>query len=62
MSVGSGYFIYRLYEYAPLTPNNVCGPPAVLLAMGTLACFLGWCGYQFLDYNNVMQTLLVSVK
>lgn len=57
LSISSGYFIYRLYEYAPLTPNKVCGPAAVLLGMGVLTALLAWWAYYSVDQNNLSQAV-----
>ncbi|XP_051156863.1 23 kDa integral membrane protein-like [Leptopilina boulardi] len=57
VSVSSGYFIYRLYEYAPLTPNKVCGPAAVLLGMGLLSALLAWWAYYSIDHKNLSQSV-----
>lgn len=60
-SVFAGYFIYQLYEYSPLTPNNVCAAAITLLAMGLVACMVGWCAWQFLDFSNTGQVTIFSV-
>jgi len=61
VSVFAGYFIYQLYEYAPLTPNHVCGSSATLLAMGIITCGIGWFAWQFLDFSNKGQVIIVSL-
>ncbi|XP_043523279.1 leukocyte surface antigen CD53-like [Frieseomelitta varia] len=60
-SVCAGYFIYRLYEYAPLTPNNVCGSVITLLVMGLITCIIAWCVWQFLDFTNKGQVIIFSI-
>lgn len=60
MSVFAGYFIYQLHEYAPLTPDHVCGSSATLLAMGVITCGIGWFAWQFLDFSNRGQVIIVG--
>lgn len=61
MSVFAGYFIYQLHEYAPLTPDHVCGSSATLLAMGVITCGIGWFAWQFLDFSNKGQVIIFAV-
>ncbi|XP_011171450.1 23 kDa integral membrane protein isoform X1 [Solenopsis invicta] len=61
MSVCAGYFIYQLHEYAPLTPDHVCGSSATLLAMGVITCGIGWFAWQFLDFSNKGQVIIFAV-
>ncbi|XP_012542643.2 tetraspanin-18 isoform X2 [Monomorium pharaonis] len=61
MSVFAGFFIYQLHEYAPLTPNYVCGSSATLLAMGVITCGIGWFAWQFLDFSNRGQVIIFAV-
>lgn len=61
VSVFAGYFIYQLHEYAPLTPDHVCGPSGTLLAMGVITCGIGWFAWQFLDFSNKGQVIVVSL-
>ncbi|XP_031841285.2 tetraspanin-3 isoform X1 [Nomia melanderi] len=60
-AVCAGYFIYQLYEYAPLTPNNVCGSSIILLVMGLVAGLIAWCAWQFLDFSNRGQVIIFSL-
>ncbi|XP_043467538.1 23 kDa integral membrane protein-like [Leptopilina heterotoma] len=60
VSVTSGYSIYRLYEYAPLTPNKVCGPAIILLGMGILSILLAWWAYYSVDHNNLSPAVTFS--
>jgi len=60
VSIFAGYFIYQLHEYAPLMPSNVCGPPATLLAMGVITCVIGWVAWQFMNFSNKGQVIIVS--
>lgn len=60
VGVFSGYFVYQLHEYAPLTPNNVCGPSATLLAVGVVTCVIGWFAWQFMNFSNRGQVIVVS--
>lgn len=60
VSVFAGYFIYQLHEYASLTPDNVCGSAATLLAMGVITCGIGWFVWQFLNFSNRGQVIIVS--
>lgn len=60
MAVFAGYFIYQLYEYAPVTPDNVCESAAVLLTMGITTCCIGWFAWQFLNFYNRAQVVTVS--
>ncbi|TGZ32021.1 tetraspanin-7 [Temnothorax longispinosus] len=61
MSVFAGYFIYQLHEYAPLTPDHVCGSSATLLAMGVITCGIGWFAWQFLDFSNKGQVIIFAI-
>ncbi|KAL0110198.1 hypothetical protein PUN28_013684 [Cardiocondyla obscurior] len=61
VSIFASYFIYQLHEYAPLTPNHVCGSPATLLAMGIITCGIGWFAWQFLDFSNKGQVIIYAV-
>ncbi|XP_020291324.1 leukocyte surface antigen CD53-like [Pseudomyrmex gracilis] len=61
VTVFAGYFIYQLYEYAPVTPDNVCESAAVLLAMGFTTCCIGWFAWQFLNFYNRMQVITFAV-
>ncbi|XP_011687528.1 PREDICTED: leukocyte surface antigen CD53-like isoform X1 [Wasmannia auropunctata] len=61
MSVCAGYFIYQLHEYAPLTPSHVCGSSATLLAMGVIICGIGWFAWQFLDFSNKGQVIVLAI-
>ncbi|KAL6255282.1 hypothetical protein P5V15_013622 [Pogonomyrmex californicus] len=61
MSVFASYFIYQLHEYAPLTPDRVCGSSATLLAMGVITCGIGWFAWQFLDFSNKGQVMVFVV-
>ncbi|XP_032671543.1 tetraspanin-3-like isoform X2 [Odontomachus brunneus] len=61
VSIFSGYFIYQLYEYAPLTPDNVCGSSGTLLAMGVITCGIGWFAFQFLNFSNRGQVITFAV-
>ncbi|CAL1681612.1 unnamed protein product [Lasius platythorax] len=58
VSVFASYFIYQLYEYALLTPDNVCGSSATLLAMGVITCGIGWFVWQFLNFSNRGQVII----
>ncbi|CAK9798104.1 Tspan3 [Anthophora plagiata] len=60
-SICAGYFIYQLYEYSPLTPNNVCGSAIILLAMGLITSAIAWCAWQFLDFTYKGQVVIFSV-
>ncbi|XP_011147625.1 leukocyte surface antigen CD53 isoform X1 [Harpegnathos saltator] len=60
-SIFSGYFIYQLHEYAPLTPDNVCGSSATLLTMGVITCGVGWFAFQFLNFSNRGQVITFAV-
>ncbi|CAL7951854.1 unnamed protein product [Xylocopa violacea] len=60
-SICAGYFIYQLYEYSPLTPNNVCGSSITLLVMGLITGVVAWCTWQFLDFTNTGQVIIFSV-
>ncbi|XP_076234261.1 uncharacterized protein LOC143179104 [Calliopsis andreniformis] len=60
-SICAGYFIYQFYEYAPLTPSNVCGSAITLLTMGLIATMVGWCAWQFLDFSNTGQVVIFSI-
>ncbi|XP_014477696.1 PREDICTED: tetraspanin-3-like isoform X2 [Dinoponera quadriceps] len=61
VSIFSGYFIYQLKEYAPLTPDKVCGPSITLLVMGIITCALGWCAFQFLNFSMRSQVVTFAV-
>lgn len=61
VGVLSGFFIYQLHEYGPLTPNNVCGPPATLLAVGVITCGIGWFAWQFMNFSNRGQIVIFVV-
>ncbi|KAL6429208.1 hypothetical protein ACFW04_008141 [Cataglyphis niger] len=61
VSVFAGYFIYQLHEYAPLTPDNVCGSSATLLAMGIITCGIGWFVWQFLNFSNRGQVIIFAL-
>ncbi|XP_072764501.1 leukocyte surface antigen CD53 isoform X2 [Anoplolepis gracilipes] len=61
VSVFAGYFIYQLNEYGSLTPNNVCGSPATLLAMGVITCGIGWFVWQFLNFSNRGQVIIFAI-
>jgi len=60
VSVFSSYFIYQLHEYLALTPNNVYGPPAILVAVGVITCGIGWFAWQFMNFSNRGQVIIVS--
>ncbi|XP_011267965.1 tetraspanin-18 [Camponotus floridanus] len=61
VSIFAGYFIYQLHEYASLTPDNVCGSAATLLAMGVITCGIGWFVWQFLNFSNRGQVIIFAV-
>ncbi|XP_043249636.1 23 kDa integral membrane protein-like [Colletes gigas] len=60
-SIFAGYFIYQLYEYSPLTPNNVCGSSITLLVAGLMTCMIAWCAWQFIDFTNTSQVTILSM-
>ncbi|KAG7208532.1 hypothetical protein KM043_014750 [Ampulex compressa] len=60
-SIFAGYFIYQLYEYAPLTPNDVCSSSATLLGMGVITCLISWCSWHFLNFTNRSQVVIFAV-
>jgi len=60
VSVFSSYFIYQLHEYLALTPDNVYGPPAILVAVGIVTCGIGWFAWQFMNFSNRGQVIIVS--
>ncbi|CAK9831588.1 TSPAN3 [Anthophora retusa] len=60
-SICAGYFIYQLYEYSPLTPNNVCGSAIILLVMGLITSAIAWCAWQFLDFTYKGQVVIFSI-
>ncbi|XP_029155455.1 leukocyte surface antigen CD53-like [Nylanderia fulva] len=61
VSIFASYFIYQLHEYGSLTPNNVCGSPATLLAMGIVTCGIGWIIWQFLNFSNRSQVIIFAI-
>lgn len=61
VSTFASYFIYQLYEYGSLTSDNVCNPPATLLAMGIVTCGIGWFMWQFLNFSNKSQVIIFVI-
>ncbi|KAH0951559.1 hypothetical protein HN011_005407 [Eciton burchellii] len=61
VSVFSSYFIYQLHEYLALTPDNVYGPPAILVAVGIVTCGIGWFAWQFMNFSNRGQVIIFTV-
>lgn len=60
-SICAGYFVYQFYEYAPLTPANVCGSSAILLGMGLITGLVSWWAWQFLDFGNKAQVIFFAM-
>ncbi|KAK2576322.1 hypothetical protein KPH14_005683 [Odynerus spinipes] len=62
VAISAGYFIYQLYEYKQLTPDDVTGPSILLLALGFLACSVGWLSWHFLDFTHKGQVIIFATS
>nr|XP_033325177.1 23 kDa integral membrane protein-like isoform X1 [Megalopta genalis] len=60
-SICAGYFMYQLYEYSVLTPNDVCGPTIMLLASGLIMSLIAWCAWQFITFAETGQIIIFSL-